>query len=111
MGPSGEPIEATPYRRDLRFTHAGRVVTAMDTVNATAPGVYTMTAIGDRGPGVLVSVGRVLDPLLVAGAGGSVVLLVGGLSALVAPALAHRYRSAWPAAGRERTSRGAGQPR
>lgn len=83
-GPSGETVATTPYRRDLRFDHDGRVVTAVATIDASTSGTYTIEAGGTVPPTARVSVGDVVDGGLIANAAGAIVLFVGSLLALLA---------------------------
>lgn len=87
-GPDG-PHELARYQRDLRFDVDGRVATALATFDAPAAGTYTLQVSGDVPEGMMVSVGDVVTPGLLANAAGIVALFVATfVAAVVIAALA-----------------------
>jgi hypothetical protein len=101
-GPAGRVVTASPYERDLRFAHDGRVVIAMATIRVPVTGSYTIDVGGTVPPGTMVSVGTVLDGVVMVNAGGVVVLfVVSALAVLVAKVAAAVQRRRVPSgAGR-----------
>lgn len=79
-GPSG-PLELARYERDLRFDVDGRVATALATFDAPTAGTYTVHVAGEPSDGVMVSVGDVVTPGLLASFVGAVALFLVGLVA------------------------------
>ncbi len=87
-GPAGRSTPTTPYGRDLRFTHDGRVVVTMATFDAPTAGDYTIDVSGNAPPGAAVSVGTVVDTALIINGVGAVGLFVISLLSLVATMIA-----------------------
>jgi hypothetical protein len=64
-GPSGERVATVPYERDLRFDYDGRLLIALETIDASTPGTYVVQVSGDVPATAQISVGHVIDVGLV----------------------------------------------
>jgi fermentation-respiration switch protein FrsA (DUF1100 family) len=76
-------VATVPYGRDLRFSHDGRIVIALATIDMPTAGAYTVHVAGNVPPAALVSVGDVIDIRLIVGAAGAITLFGGSAFALV----------------------------
>lgn len=94
-GPSG-PLELARYERDLRLDVDGRVATALATFDADAAGTYTVHVAGESSDGVMVSVGDVVTPGLLANFVGAVALFLVGLVAATVTFIIARAKDTAP---------------
>ncbi len=90
---AGRSAATTPYGRDLRFTHRGRTVIALATLDVPAAGSYTIRAGGDVATGAGIAVGTVVDAGMLINGIGAVVVFVLGILALAVVIIAPRITS------------------